>query len=83
MKPKELKKGDWVFGSSGEVLQTVRHSYLINRSIEKLNEVKGDCGYADEIIIGSNYWASAERDSMSAWGCATDDAWCGWDFKGG
>lgn len=73
---KGTKKGDWVFGSSGEVLQTVRNAYLINRSIEKLNEVKGDCGYADKIIIGAGYWASAEVNSTCAWRCNTDNAGC-------
>lgn len=79
---KGTKKGDWVFGSSGEVLQTVRNAYLINRSIEKLNEVKGDCGYADEIIIGMYYWASAEGGSTGAWGCYTGGEVCyGWHSK--
>ncbi len=78
---KGTKKGDWVFGSSGEVLQTVRNAYLINRSIEKLNEVKGDCGYADKIIIGTFYWASTESGSITAWACGTgsvgDYGWYG------
>lgn len=73
---KGTKKGDWVFGSNGEVLQTVRNAYLINRSIEKLNEVKDDCGYADEIIIGTVYWASAEYDSTIAGNCYTGNACC-------
>ena len=73
---KGTKKGDWVLGSSGEVLQTVRNAYLINRSIEKLNEVKGDCGYAVEVIIGTNYWASAEYNSTTAWYCNTLYAYC-------
>ena len=73
---KGTKKGDWVFGSSGEVLQTVRNAYLINRSIEKLNEVKDDCGYADEIIIGMGYWSSAEYDGSYAWDCYTNVAYC-------
>lgn len=73
---KGTKKGDWVFGSSGEVLHTVRNTYLINRSIEKLNEVKGDCGYADEIIIGTIYWASAEYYSTGVWGCNTFNVDC-------
>lgn len=79
---KGTKKGDWVFGSSGEVLQTVRNAYLINGSVEKLNEVKGDCDYADEIIIGTNYWASAENNSTNAWNCNTNNAGCNcWGYK--
>lgn len=79
---KGTKKGDWVFGSSGEVLQMVRNAYLINRSIEKLNEVKGDCGYADEIIDSTVYWTSAEYNSTDAWGCYTSNAICGgWYVK--
>lgn len=74
---KGTKKGDWVFGSSGEILQTIRNAYLINRSIEKLNGVKGDCDYADEIIIGTFYWTSAEINSMYAWYCYTAYAYCG------
>lgn len=73
---KGTKKGDWVFGSSGEILQTVRNAYLINRSVEKLNEVKGDCDYADEIIIGTSYWASAEYGSALAWSCDLNLALC-------
>ena len=75
---KGTKKGDWVFGSSGEILQTVRNAYLINRSIEKLNEVKDDCGYADEIIIGTftYYWTSAESNSLYAWYNYTASAYC-------
>ena len=79
---KGTKTGDWVLGSSGEVLQTVRNAYLINRSIEKLNEVKGDCGYADKIIIGMYYWASTEGGSTGAWGCYTGSEVCyGWHSK--
>ena len=73
---KGTKKGDWVFGSSGEVLQMVRNAYLINRSIEKLTNVNGDCGYADEIIIGTHYWASAEINRTNAWYCSAYDAHC-------
>ena len=80
---KGTKKGDWVFGSTGEILQTVRNAYLINRSVEKLNEVKGDCDYADEIIIGTDYWASAEANGTGARYCDTNNAYCGpWNFKG-
>lgn len=81
---KGTKKGDWVFGSTGEILQTVRNAYLINRSVEKLNEVKGDCDYADEIIIGAFYWASAEANGTYAWDCGTGYAGCyGWSGKWG
>lgn len=85
---KGTKKGDWIFGSSGEILQTVRNAYLINRSIEKLNEVKGDCDYADEIIIGdeiimaSFYWASTEGFNTYAWTCYAGHAHCyHWNLK--
>lgn len=79
---KGTKKGDWVFGSTGEILQTVRNAYLINRSVEKLNEVKGDCDYADEIIIGTLYWASAGRYGTNAWYCYTNVAHCNyWAIK--
>ena len=79
---KGTKKGDWVFGSIGEVLQTVRNAYLINRSIEKLNEVKGDCGYADEIIFGTFYWASTEYARLYVWNCYTYGAVCNeWHHK--
>ena len=79
---KGTKKGDWVFGSIGEVLQTVRNAYLINRSIEKLNEVKGDCGYADEIIFGTFYWASTEYARLYVWNCYTYGAVCYyWNLK--
>lgn len=79
---KGTKKGDWVFGSTSEILQTVRNAYLINRSVEKLNEVKGDCDYADEIIIGTNYWASAENNSTNVWNCNTNNAGCNfWSYK--
>lgn len=74
---KGTKKGDWVFSSSGEILQTIRNAYLINRSIEKLNGVKGDCDYADEIIIGTFYWASAEANGTGARYCDTSYAYCG------
>ena len=51
-------------------------------TIEKLNEVKGNCGYADEIIIGTYYWASAEGGSMGAWVCSTYGAYCdSWSGK--
>ena len=80
---KGTKKGDWVFGSSGEILQTLRNAYLINRSIEKLNEVKGDCDYADKIIIGAYYWASTEYAGAYAWLCHTRYAPCSyWELKG-
>ena len=75
------KKGDWVFDSSGEVLQVIRNAYIINVTIDKINMVNSNIK-ADKIVFGTYYWASAERSSPYAWTCYTGNAKCyGWYYK--
>ena len=75
------KKGDWVFDSSGEVLQVIRNAYIINVTIDKINMVNSNIK-ADKIVFGTYYWASAERSSPYAWVCYTGNAKCyGWYYK--
>lgn len=69
------KKGDWVFDSSGEVLQVIRNAYIINVTIDKINMVNSNIK-ADKIIFASFYWASAETSQANAWYCSTDNADC-------
>lgn len=66
-------KGDWFFDSTGELVQTIRNIYLINVSVKKLREIKGD-DYADYIELYNWYWALAEDSQYCAWGCDTSSA---------
>lgn len=74
------KKGDWVFDSSGEVLQVIRNAYIINVTIDKINMVNSNIK-ADKIIFGSFYWASAENSQTGAWACYTGYVHCYWSSK--
>lgn len=74
------KNGDWFFGSAGEILQTVRNTYLVNVTVDKLNEVKGS-DYAEPINLHTLYWTSAEYSSPDMWGCSTSAASVGYYGK--
>lgn len=61
-------KGDWFFMSSGETLQTIRNAFIINTSIERINEIVGK-GIAEPIEYGTWYWTVTSCGGRSAWRC--------------
>lgn len=65
-------KGDWFFPSTGELLQTIRHAFVVNTTIQYLKEVLGN-EIADSINYYNWYWSSAEAASRSAWYCSSGD----------
>ena len=73
------QKGDWVFDSTGEILQTIRNAYLVNVTIDKINKINPNIK-AEPIIYGAFYWASAEYSQTYAWLCGTGNAGVGGNY---
>lgn len=56
-----INKGDCYLPSSGEMLQTIRNQYIINKSLNKI----GSAELTDVL-----YWCLTEKNQIHAWHCS-------------